>query len=82
MSGTLKLWTGTEWASVGPIEGVQGPEGPEGPVGAQGPEGPEGPEGAMSGDVSKIMVMTEAEYDALPQADKDDPSVLYVLTDA
>jgi len=41
-SGLGYAWNGTNWNSVGPI---QGPAGPQGPAGATGPQGPAGPQG-------------------------------------
>lgn len=41
-SGLGYAWNGTNWNSVGPI---QGPAGPQGPAGATGPQGPVGPMG-------------------------------------
>lgn len=50
--GDCYVWTGIEWANVGPIvgprglQGLVGSEGPVGPQGLEGPIGPPGPEGA------------------------------------
>jgi hypothetical protein len=47
----LYVWSGTEWLTLGELEGPQGPQGPIGPTGltgatgATGPAGPTGPDG-------------------------------------
>lgn len=66
-----------ETGAVGP-QGATGPQGPKGDTGATGPQGakgdrgdtgptgPQGPPGSVTGDVTTILVMDQAEYDALP----------------
>lgn len=53
--------------------GVDGATGPPGTVGAQGPQGPQGP----PGDPAPMVLMTQAEYDALAVKD---PATVYVVT--
>jgi hypothetical protein len=47
-NGHLWVWSGSEWADAGPVQGPAGdpgPQGPQGPTGATGPAGAQGPPG-------------------------------------
>ena len=63
------------------LTGLQGSEGPAGPAGPQGdqgltgPEGPEGPAGPAGEGGTPVVLLTQAEYDALTP----DPGTLYVV---
>ena len=57
----------TPVVSVVTSVGLPGPKGEPGPIGPPGPAGPPG----------KTLVMTQAEYDALPVKD---PETLYIIT--
>ena len=56
------------WEKTGNIKGPTGPTGPTGSAGATGPTGPQG---------APHIVLTRAEYDALPTP--RDPQTLYLV---
>lgn len=41
----LYTWDGSQWVSLGPIQGPKGDTGPQGPQGPEGPQGETGPQG-------------------------------------
>ena len=56
--------------------GQQGARGPQGATGSQGPTGARGSDGSVTGDVNRIEVLTQTEYNNSSKSD----STLYLIT--